>query len=115
LFESDEHGQRGDQLELGVAERVANGRERSGAIRLAFLGRGRVHEQANARHERRGDGHADETASGEHAGQQLRGLACKREVQRTRIKYINKYNFFDGFARRFFLMCSIRARAVVLQ
>lgn len=78
LFEADEHRQRRDQLQLGVAEGVADGRERPGAVRLAFLGRGRVHEQPDARHERGGDCHADETAAGEHAGQQLRGFTCEQ-------------------------------------
>lgn len=85
LFESDEHGQGGDQLEFGVAEGVEDGRERPGRVRLAFLGRGRVNEQADARHERRGDGHADETAGGEHAGQQLRRLAWQH-VRHASIK-----------------------------
>lgn len=85
LFETDEHRQRCDQLQLGVAEGVANGCKRPGAVRLAFLRRGRVHEQPDARHERGSDGHADETAAGEDAGQQLRGFACEQcEHEKTR-------------------------------
>lgn len=80
LLESNEHGQRSDQLEFGVAEGVADGGERSSAVRFAFLGRGRVHEQANTRHERRGDGHANETASGENAGQKLCGFTYKHSI-----------------------------------
>lgn len=82
LLEADEHGQRGDQLEFDVAERVADGGERPSRVRFAFLCGGRVHEQPDTRHERRGDGHADETTSGEHAGQQLRGLACEHGICR---------------------------------
>lgn len=82
LLEADEHGQRSDQLEFDVAERVADGGKRPSRVRFAFLCSGRVHEQPDARHERRGDGHADETTSGEHAGQQLRGLACEHGICR---------------------------------
>lgn len=75
LFESNEHGERCDQLKFGVAKGVADGGERAAAVRFAFFRPGSVHEHADSRHERRGDGHADKTTPGENAGQKLRGFA----------------------------------------
>lgn len=39
LFKSDEQRQWSDELKFGVAECIADGRKRPGAVRFSFLGR----------------------------------------------------------------------------